>query len=103
MNNINQKKTFSGWFNNSIMVEIIGIRYSSFKIDWYHSAKSDNENRMAYNINYNTLYLLFCKDHDVYSSYSIDNITSYHLIKSEQDKKDVFRNFFKINYINRIP
>lgn len=61
--------------------------------------KVEKKEMMAINVNFSTLYLLFCKDHRLYKDQEGTEFTSKRSIRSREDEHLLFSNLFRCDYI----
>ncbi|KAI7877097.1 uncharacterized protein EV154DRAFT_576986 [Mucor mucedo] len=84
------------------LVKFIGPTGTRFKENRMFPKKIEEKQKMSINVDTRTLYLLFAKEYNIFKLDGVNMFTSSATIKSIEDKKAVFSNFFNLNMIERI-
>ncbi|KAI7873180.1 uncharacterized protein EV154DRAFT_579468 [Mucor mucedo] len=84
------------------LVKFVGPTGTRFKENRMFPKKVEEKQKMSINVDTRTLYLLFAKEYNIFKLDGVNMFTSSATIKSIEDKKAVFSNFFNLNMIERI-
>lgn len=83
----------------NILVVFAGRRTKRNPVKLTIVKQKDNDDQHAVRIDSGALYHLFSSDYDLYQSNGADKFTSVSVVKTEEQKLNLFNNFFRVNHV----